>query len=322
MKKIKLAISLFAATILVCGLVMPAQVQAARDNVIISEQNWTGSTVICQVMKYVLEKNLKVPVKVDQLSGAVTWVGMDKGDVDVFSDIWETAEAAGMKKYAEEKKTCGLTLSYPNAPQGWYIPKYVQEKYGIKTVEDLKGKESIFDIDGDGKGDIWVGPTSWKNNEIQRVRIRDYGLNFTPLGVEQWAWLATLKDAYKKKKPVIFYYWEPEWLFTQYDLVMIKEPPYDPAKWKYVEKHPEESKITCGMQPSNVYVGYGMKLKDRLPKVYQFYKNWHIPIGEVNNLITMVTDFPGHPKMSPSEAAKKWADEHPDIVNSWLKGIQ
>jgi ABC-type proline/glycine betaine transport system substrate-binding protein len=51
---------------------------AGRKNVIISEQSWTGSTVICQVMKYVLEKRLDIPVKVTQLNGSVTWVGMDK----------------------------------------------------------------------------------------------------------------------------------------------------------------------------------------------------------------------------------------------------
>lgn len=301
---------------------MFATAHAARKNVHISEQNWTGSTVICQVMKHVLENKLDIPVKISQLAGSVTWAGMEKGDVDVFSDVWETAEIAGIEKYVKEKKSCDITLSYPKAPQGWYIPKYVQDKHGIKTIEDLKGKESIFDINGDGKGDIWVGPTSWKANEIHQIRIRDYGLDFDANGVEQWAWLATLKDAVKKEKPVIFFYWEPEWLFTQYDLVMVEEPPYDPAKWKYVEKHPEESKITCAMQPSDVWVAYSMKLKDRLPKAYQFFKNWHIPIKEVNNLITLVTDLPDQPKLSPSDAAKKWVDEHPEIVNEWLKGTE
>ncbi|MBU1345089.1 MAG: hypothetical protein KKE44_22690 [Proteobacteria bacterium] len=319
MSKQKLIVTVFVALSIILSF---GPAFAERKDVIIAEQNWTGSTVICQVMKYVLEKNLNVPVKISQLNGAVTWVGMDKGDVDVFSDIWETAEINGINKYTKEKKTCEVTLSYGNAPQGWYIPKYVQDEYGIKTLEDLKGKEHIFDIDGDGKGDLWAGPTSWKANEIHSIRIRDYGLDFTALGVEQWAWLATLKAAIKKKKPVIFFYWEPEWLFTQYELVMIQEPSFDPAKWVYVEKQPEKSKIYCGIEPSNVWVGYSKKIEQRLPKVYQFYKNWSIPIKEVNNLIAMVTDLPDSPKMSSEAAAKKWVDSHPEIVGQWLKGIK
>ena len=294
---------------------------AARKNVIIAEQSWTGSAVICQVMKYTIEKKLNIPVKVTQLSGSVAWVGMDKGDVDVFSDIWETAEIEGMKKYTEEKKSCEVVLSYPNAPQGWYIPKFVAEEHGIRTIEDLKGKEKLFDIDSDGKGDLWGGPTSWKMNEITSVRIRDYGLDFENLGVEQWAWLATLKAALLKKKPVIFYYWEPEWLFSEYDLVMIKEPAYDPAKWKFVQKHPEKSTITCAIQPTNVWVGMSKKMEKRLPKAYQFFKNWSIPIGEVNKLIALVTDLDGKTKLSGADAAKKWVDDNPEIVNAWLKGI-
>ena len=251
---------------------------AARKNVIIAEQSWTGSTMICQVMKYVLEKKLDIPVKITQLNGSVTWIGMDRGDVDVFSDIWETPEAEGIKKYTQEKKSCEVVLSYPDAPQGWYIPRFVAEEHGIKTIEDLKGKEQIFDIDNDGKGELWGGPTSWKVNEITAIKIRDYGLDFKNLGVEQWAWLATLKSAILKKQPVIFYYWEPEWLFTEYDLVKIQEPAYDPNKYKFIQKHPEESKITCELEPSNAWVGLSKKMETRLPKAYKFFKNWSIPI--------------------------------------------
>jgi len=321
MTKRRLRIIVSALLILAVTFVIGTS-YAARKDVHISEQNWTGSTVICQVMKYVLEEKLNIPVKISQFSGSVTWAGIEKGDVDVFSDVWETAESTGIEKYVKQKKSADITLSYPQAPQGWYIPKYVMEKHGIKTIEDLKGKEKIFDIDNDGKGDLWVGPSSWKIAEQNEIRIRDYGLDFNPIGVEQWAWLATLKAAVKKGQPVIFYYWEPEWLFTQYDLVMIEEPAFDPAKYKYVEKRPEESKITCAIEPSNVWVAYSVKLKDRLPKAYQFYKNWHIPIKEVNNLIAMVTDLPDSPKMSAGDAAKKWVEAHPEIVNDWLKGIK
>ncbi|MBF0528997.1 MAG: hypothetical protein HQK55_06965 [Deltaproteobacteria bacterium] len=311
----------FLVAAICCGVFF-SQAQAERNDVVISEQNWTGSTVICHVMKYVLEKKLNVPAKITQLNGAATWAGMEKGDVDVFSDIWATAEAEGIKKFTKDKKVCETTLSYPKAPQGWYIPKYVQEQYKIKTINDLKGKENLFDIGGDGKGKLWVGPSSWKVAEQNTIRIRDYGLKFEPVGVEQFAWLATLKDLYKKKKPVIFYYWEPEWLFTQYDLVMIEEPAYDPSKWNYKEKDPANSKITCAIEPSDVLVGYPIKLKDRLPKVYQFYKNWSIPIAEVNKLISYVTDLPDKPKISAEEAAQKWVEANPKIVEGWLKGIK
>lgn len=312
--------SLVLALLMITSLVLTMGTSwAARKNVIIAEQSWTGSTVICQVMKHVLETKLDIPVKITQLAGAVTWVGMDKGDVDVFSDIWKTSEIAGVNKYAKEKKSVEVVLSYPQAPQGWYIPKYVAEKYGIKTIDDLRGQEKIFDMDNNGQGDIWAGPSSWKVSEQSIIKIRDYNLDFNPIVVEQWAWLATLKSAILKKQPVIFYYWEPEWLFTEYDLVKIEEPPHNAAEWKFVQGKPDQSKLTCGFPSTDVLVGISKKMEKRLPKAYKFFKNWSIPITEVNRLIAMVTDLPDSPKLNAADAAKKWVAENPEIVNAWLK---
>lgn len=295
---------------------------AARKNVHISEQNWTGSVVICQVMKQVLENELDIPVKITQLTGAITWQGMDKGNVDVFSDVWSMAEEAGVKKYVEEKKSVELTVSYSEAPLGWFIPAYVQKEYGINTVEDLKGQENIFNVIGDKKGDLWVGGSGWKAVDINTVRIRDYGLDFDPYVVEQWVFLTKLKESIRKKEPVIFFYWKPEWIFAQYDLVQIEEPAYDPAKWVFDEKDMEKSKITCAYELADVYVAYSMKLKERLPKAYQFFKNWYIPIDEVSFLIAEAEDIPDNPKKEPAEVAKKWIADHPEIVNDWLKGLK
>ncbi len=295
---------------------------AARKEVHIAEQNWTGSTVICQVMKHVLEDKLDIPVKITQLTGAITWQGMDKGNVDVFSDVWHMAEEAGIKKYVEEKKSVELTVSYDKAPLGWFIPRYVQEEYGIKTVEDLKGKEKMFNLIDDEKGDLWVGGSGWKAVDINSIKIRDYGLDFKPYVVEQWVFLTTLKETIRKKEPIIFFYWKPEWIFAQYDLVQVEEPEYDPEKWIFDEKNPEKGTIACSYALADVYVAYSVALKERLPKAYQFFKNWYIPIDEVSYLIGEAEDIPDNPKKDPVEVAKEWVANHPEIVNDWLKGIE
>ena len=50
--------------------------------------------------------------------------------------------------------------------------------------------------------------------------------------------------------------------------------------------------------PSDVWVGLRKKMETRLPKAYKFFKNWSIPIGEVNKLIAMVSDIDGKVKVS------------------------
>jgi len=136
-----------------------------------------------------------------------------------------------------------------------------------------------------------------------------------------WVFLTQLKEAMRTDRPMIFYYWEPEWPFAVYDLSEIELPPYEDSKWTYVEKRMDESSITCGWKPAQVYVGYGTKLQKKSPKTYRFFKQWYIPIDEVSFLIAELEDIPGNPKKDVEEVVEEWVRDHPAIVNDWIKGI-
>ena len=298
----------------------------AKDEVVIAQQTWSASIALSNIMKYVLETKLHIPAKIIPLAQPATWAAMDKGDgsVDVKAEIWMPNEGAYWKKYVEERKTVEASLLFGNAPQGWVIPTWVAKKYNIKTYKDLIPHAKIFDINGDGKGDIWCGAGGWQSTQITRVQIRDLGLSgyFEPLVLEVWVFQAQLKEAMRKKKPILFYYWAPEWIWAVYDLTWVKLPDYDPKKWKFIPGKPDKSYVACGWKPANVYVGYGVHLKKKNPKAYKFFKNFYIPMEEESKLIAELEDVPGNPAKPPMEVAKKWVESNPKIVGDWLKGIK
>ena len=51
--------------------------------------------------------------------------------------------------------------------------------------------------------------------------------SFPASTVEQPVFLAQLHAAIRKKEPIVFYYWTPEWIFASYDLRMLEEPPHE-----------------------------------------------------------------------------------------------
>ena len=317
--KLKMGIVLVVIASLFIGI---GYSYAERQDIVIGELNWSASVVVCQIMKNILEDELNIPTKVIQLAGSAIWPAMEKGTVDIFSEMWDTAHDAGIQKYVKENKTVELTVSYQGKASGFYIPTWVSKKYNIKSIEDLNKHTALFDITGDKKGDLWVGGFGWSGTEINKIKIRDYGLNYEPYVIDQWVFMTTLKEAMRVKKPIIFFYWAPEWIYSYYDMTQIKEPAFDPAKWHYVPKKPEESNISCSFRKPVIYVGYPAKLKKRLPKAYKFYKNWYIPMDEVNNLIAEMEDIPGNPKKDAVIVAKQWIADHPEIVKNWLKGVK
>ncbi|SFM67891.1 glycine betaine ABC transporter substrate-binding protein [Thermodesulforhabdus norvegica] len=298
----------------------------AEEPVVIAQQTWSASIALSNIMKYVLEEKLGIPAKILPLAQPATWAAMDKGDgsVDVKAEIWMPNEEAYWKKYVEERKTVEASLLFDNAPQGWVVPTWVAEKYNIKTYKDLIPHAKIFDINGDGKGDIWCGAGGWQSTQITRVQIRDLGLEkyFDPLVLEVWVFQAQLKEAMRKKKPILFYYWAPEWIWAVYDLTWVKLPDYDPAKWKFIPGKPEESYVACGWKPASVYVGYGVHLKKKNPKAYKFFKNFFIPMEEESKLIAELEDVPGNPAKPAEVVAREWVESHPEIVGKWLAGVK
>lgn len=150
-------------------------------------------------------------------------------------------------------------------------------------------------MNGNGVGEMWVGPYNWDATEINRIKIRDYGLDFEPMQFEQWLFLAVLKGAMENKKPLVFYYWAPEWPFAVYDLV-----------------------IQCAYPPAEVYVGVSASLAERLPAAFCFFMRWSIPIDVVSEWIADIEDVPGNPKKPPRSVAAAWVESHPAALRRWL----
>jgi glycine betaine/proline transport system substrate-binding protein len=308
---------------LAIGIAIPAgPVHAERKGVIIAEFSWSGSTIICHIMKHVLEDRLRIPVTVQKFTPAEVWTGMSWGKVDVYSDLWWPNQYEEFRKYVREEQSVELTLSYDNALQGFLIPTWVSKQYGITAIEDLNHHTKLFDFNWDGMGDLWVGECGWMATEVNKIKVRSYRLNYKPLVVDHPIFLTFLKEAMRSNRPIIFYYWTPAWVAAQYDLTWIKEPPYDPRKWQWGRRYHTRGSITCEYPPAKVYVAYTKKLKDRIPKAYRFFANWRIPLDEVSWLIAEIEEVPGNPSKDPAEVAKKWVTMHPDIVSSWIEGIE
>ncbi|WP_372370217.1 glycine betaine ABC transporter substrate-binding protein [Candidatus Uabimicrobium sp. HlEnr_7] len=290
-----------------------------EEKVIIGGMQWSGSIAIEQIMKYVLEKKLHIPVEIKPLNASILFPALDNGTADIYPDLWMPNQQEGFDKYVSERKTVKVKLSYDNAPQGFYMSAKIAKKHGIKSIFDLRGKEGIFDSDGDKKGEIWVGPFSWGASEINISKIEEYNLQLQPLKIEQWLFLAMFKEAMRKDKPIVFYYWEPEWPMAKFDLVRLEEPKYEKSKWVHVKGEPDNTNISCAYPPATVYVGISKKLKERIPKAYQFFSNWSIPIEEVSFLIAELEDVPGNPAQKPQDVARRWVESHPEILEKWLK---
>src|SRR4029453_8376830 len=201
--------------------------RASCGSLTMDENAWAGATANLYVLKYVLEKNLGCKVNIAKLPESTPlFQAMADGKVDVVPEDWNNILLKVNQKYVKSRTILNLGSNSVIGHIGWFIPTYLLKQYPqLKTWQGLKGKESIFKSPESGsQGRFLGGDPSYTKKEQQMVQELGLDLKFVSVGAEP-AQVARWSQAYKQKKPILFYWYTPQYLNTAYQLSEIKLPP-------------------------------------------------------------------------------------------------
>lgn len=305
------------------SLSMASTSLAADASVAISDLSWTGAQAIGHVIEAVINGPLDSEAKiVSGLSdGSVIAAGMDKADgsADVYTDLWMPNRQAIWDKYIDGAMTVGHNIPYQGT-QKIYVPSYMADK--VSSIEDLANPEiaAMFDKDGNGKGEYWAGDAGWKSTRMWQVKFKSYGLSdlWEPEILPDATFKAQLKTAIQREKPILFYYWTPEWVHAAYDLSPIAEPErtegcenvnLDGEDWL------EVSEFSCASKDASIYVAYSKSLEERNPPVARFLSQMELDPNVVNDWILQI----GRDKLDPRDVAEEWVADNMDTVEAWIQ---
>ena len=201
--------------------------ERACGTVTMDENAWAGATANVYVLKYVLEKNLGCKVNVEKLPESTPlFQAMADGKVDVVPEDWNNIDLKVNKKYVSSGTILRLGSNGVIGHIGWYIPTYLMKQYPqFKTWQGLKGKE--IDLQEPGvrlAGDVprrrpdvrAEGPAA---DQALGLDLKFVSVGSEPTQVSRWT------QAYKQKKPILFYWYTPQYLNKAYQLSEIKLPP-------------------------------------------------------------------------------------------------
>tara|TARA_B110000027_G_C16122063_1_gene303760 strand:- start:3845 stop:4813 length:969 start_codon:yes stop_codon:yes gene_type:complete len=290
------------------------------------DPGYPGGTAIVHVIKNIAEQRLGLEIDMVQASSMpVIWKAMDsgKGDIDVWPDVWMPNQKSLVDEYVNEKGTVNLGSKPYQALNGICVTKMTSEKYGIKSVYDLINPTNakLFDTDGNGKGELWIGPKGWMSTNVEKVRARDYGYGevFDLQVMEEAAAMAQLGAAVTRDDPFVFYCYAPHHIFKLYDLVVLEEPAHDPEKFKVVQPSDSsdwynESHVSSAWGETLVYISYSKSLEKRAPQFAKFLDNMALD----SDMVSAWTYEVGINKRDPLEFANQWVKDNPEIVNQWL----
>jgi glycine betaine/proline transport system substrate-binding protein len=281
--------------------------------VTLNEQAWAGSTANTYVAKNVLQ-SIGCKVNITQIAEIPVYQALADGKTDAVLEDWQ--HIAQYKQYINQQHTA--VMGGPNGVVGhigWFIPTYLMKQYPqFKTWQGLKGKETLFKSPESGSQGMFLGgDPSYVQKDQQLIKLLGLNFKFVSVGAEP-AQVARWTQLYKQKKPVLFYWYTPQYLNTEYQLSEVKLP----ARFKGCQDNVAPGiplkEYKCAYENEILNKVFSAKFAKSGSPAYTVLKRW----TWTNLDQETVAKWIAGDHMNPDAAAKKWISANQAKVNKWL----
>ena len=275
----------------------------------IAVNNWVGYEADAFVVGQLAQKKLGCIVNYVYVDEQISWQGFASGQVDVVLENWGHPELIDLYvkklKVAQDAGSIGIT-----GVIGWYVPPWMKKKYpDITSWKSLNKYSKMFKTsESGGKGQLLDGDPGFVTND--EALVKNLNLNYqVVVGGSEAALIQSFRSAEKNKTPLLAYFYEPQWFFSEMKLVKVNLPKYTPGC------DADAAKVACDYPPYHLNKLISKKFADSGSPAATLVKNFNWTNDDQN----LVSQYIAKDGMKPADAAQKWIDANPKLVNSWLK---
>jgi glycine betaine/proline transport system substrate-binding protein len=283
--------------------------------VTLNEQAWAGSTANTYIAKAVLEDKLGCQVDITKIAEIPVFQAMADGKVDAVLEDWQHTDE--YKKYIDEAGT--VVQGGPLGVEGhigWFIPKYLMDEHPeFASWDGLKGEESVFKTAESGSQGMFLGgDPSYVQKDKELIKALGLDLKHVTAGAEP-AQVARWSQLYKQKKPVLFYWYTPQYLNQQYDLAEVKLPERTAGCKDDAKAGGDPEQYKCAYDVTIINKVFSKKFADSGSPAYDVLKNMKL----TNDDQELVAKAIAGDKVDPEEAGKDWVAKNADKVEAWMQ---
>lgn len=300
-------------------LAAPAAACDLNRPIVFAGLDWDSAAFHNAVAQFVLEQGYGCKTEVVPGVTIPLLQGVAQGDIDIAMEVWRDAVTEVWQRALKRGQAVEVGVNFPDAVQGWYVPRYVVEgpASDLKSVADLKRYKALFaDPEEPAKGRFYNCVAGWSCENINTNKLRAYGLDgdFTNVRPGSGAALAAaINGAALRKEPVVFYYWSPTWLLGAHDFVQLEEPPWNDADWTGLAADPAYPRAVA-YPKVEVAIGVNAEFAKRAPGIVAVLKNYRTSAA----LVAEALAFMHTTGVDETAAAHRFLKDHRDVWTPWV----
>jgi glycine betaine/proline transport system substrate-binding protein len=292
-----------------------ASAQKDCGKVTINENAWAGSTANVYIAKAVLEDELGCEVEITKVAEIPVFQAMADGKVDAVLEDWQHTDE--YEKYIEQAGTVvdGGPLGV-EGHIGWFIPQYLMDEHPeFKTWEGLKGQEALFKTAESGDQGMFLGgDPSYVQKDKELIKALGLDFKHVTAGAEP-AQVARWTQLYKQQKPVIFYWYTPQYLNQEYDLAEVQLPERTPGCKDDAKSGGDPEQYKCAYDVTVIEKLFSKEFAESGSPAYDVLKKMEL----TNEDQELVAKEIAGDKVDPEKAGQDWVEANADKVQAWLQ---
>jgi glycine betaine/proline transport system substrate-binding protein len=303
-KNLKKAISLILVVLVASTMLFAnGEEEQNKETIIFGDVSWDSVQVHNRIAGFIIENGFDGYVA-DYVPGDTMPIinGIMQGDVDVDMESWHQNVQELYDKGIASGNLIDLGENMPDAPQGWWVPRYLIEgddalAPDLKSVADLPKYAHLFkDPEDPSKGIIYGGVAGWGQMNISEGIFNEFGLGETfNLGItgSGSALAGSMVGAYKKGEPWVGYYWAPTAILGKLDMVRLEGSEFEPA---------------------DVNILINKSMLERAPEVVELLKKYSTTVDQNNEFLAKMDDE----SWTTEETAHWFLQNKEDVWTKWV----
>ncbi|MBC2595723.1 glycine betaine ABC transporter substrate-binding protein [Ruficoccus amylovorans] len=252
----------------------------------IAYPNWAEGIAMTHLAKAVIEDKLGYDVELTQADPGTIYTALANSGQDVMIDAWlPNTHKSYWDKYGDSLEDLGPVFGY--GVTGLVVPSYMD----VNSIEDLN---NIADqLDGKIVG-IGTGAGIYKSTN---KAIDAYDLKLEQVASSGPAMTAALQQAIDNEEPIVVTGWKPHWMFSRFDLKVLKDP--------------------LGVYPIDaVKVVARENFTADYPDVAQLFINYSLTEEQLLDLMQAINSADAG--TDPDDVARDWMARNNPLVESWI----
>lgn len=275
----------------------------SEKTIVFGDVSWDSVQVHNRIAAFIIENGME-GYKADFMPGDTLPIinGVVQGDIDVDMESWHSNFRDVYDKGIASGDLVDLGKNMPDAPQGWWVPRYLVEgpdaaAPDLKSVADLPQYADLFtDPEDKDKGLVYGGVAGWSQMAISEKIFNEFGLEDTfNLGIagSGSALAGTMVGAYEKKEAWVGYYWAPTAVLGKLDMVRLKGSEFEPA---------------------DVNILVNKSMLEKAPDVVEFLKKYATTVEDNNEFLAQMDEN----DWTTAEAAQWFLKNKENVWTKWV----